>query len=90
MAPNSKESATIAEEEWEVEQPVEDDYSKERPPTVVVWRNVYAFLVLHVAAIFGLYLAFTSATYKTLFFCLLPTLPVRSRSDCRGTQTVGP
>jgi stearoyl-CoA desaturase (delta-9 desaturase) len=71
MAPNTKESSTIQnEEEWEVEQP-EEEFTKERPPTEVVWRNVYAFVVLHVAALVGLYMAFTSAQYKTLFFAYI-------------------
>ena len=38
------------------------DYSK------VVWRNVILFAILHVYCAQGVYLAFTSAMWKTLFF----------------------
>ncbi|XP_003492441.1 (11Z)-hexadec-11-enoyl-CoA conjugase-like isoform X2 [Bombus vosnesenskii] len=31
----------------------------------IVWRNVIAFTYLHIGAIYGLYLAFTSAKYQT-------------------------
>jgi stearoyl-CoA desaturase (delta-9 desaturase) len=66
MAPNNKE-VKMNEDEWEVEQVVEET-EKPRPPTRVVWRNVLAFIVLHSGALFGLYLAITTAMYKTLFF----------------------
>ncbi|XP_033200611.1 acyl-CoA Delta-9 desaturase isoform X2 [Bombus vancouverensis nearcticus] len=36
----------------------------------IVWRNVIAFTYLHIGAIYGLYLAFTSAKYQTTIWLL--------------------
>lgn len=66
MAPNNKEVAF--EDDWEPEMPAEDDDKKPSVPLQVVWRNVIAFAYLHAFALFGLYLAFTTAMYKTLFW----------------------
>lgn len=34
----------------------------------IIWRNVIIFSYLHLAAIYGLYLVFTSAQFKTTLF----------------------
>lgn len=36
---------------------------------VFVWRNTLAFIYLHTAAIFGLYLIFTKAHSSTILYC---------------------
>lgn len=33
---------------------------------ILVWRNIIAFIYLHIAAIYGLYLCFTSAKSSTI------------------------
>lgn len=33
---------------------------------ILVWRNIIAFIYLHIAAFYGLYLCFTSAKSSTL------------------------
>jgi stearoyl-CoA desaturase (delta-9 desaturase) len=47
-----------------------DEESKEKYKYVrrIVWRNVLIFLYLHLAAIYGIYLAFISAKLMTTIF----------------------
>jgi stearoyl-CoA desaturase (delta-9 desaturase) len=72
MAPYPKDQQSILpEDEWEVEQPFESENQKPRPPTRLVWRNIMAFVFLHSAALYGLYLAITAAKSKTLFWAYL-------------------
>lgn len=35
----------------------------------LVWRNIFLFGYLHLAAFYGVYLIFTTAKWATLFFC---------------------
>ncbi|GBN90117.1 Acyl-CoA Delta(11) desaturase, partial [Araneus ventricosus] len=59
MAPNSK----------IVEEPVHSNGSeKQEYKTQIVWRNVILFAYLHLAGLYGFYLAFTSASWKTTVF----------------------
>lgn len=34
----------------------------------LVWRNIILFTYLHIVAVYGLYLCFTSAKWATVFF----------------------
>ena len=44
---------------------------KEKYEIHIVWRNVIIFVFLHLGALYGLYLAFTSAKFITLVFAYL-------------------
>ena len=39
------------------------------PPVIIVWRNVFVFIYLHLAAFYGLSLCFTDVTWATLAWC---------------------
>lgn len=43
---------------------------RERPqyPWKIVWRNVIAFIYLHVGAVYGLYLCFVAAKWQTVIW----------------------
>ena len=44
--------------------------ARKEPPIIIVWRNVFIFIYLHLAAFYGLYLCFTDAvTWATLVWC---------------------
>jgi len=47
-----------------------DEESKEKSKYIIhiIWRNVLIFLYLHLGAIYGIYLAFTSAKLITTIF----------------------
>lgn len=45
--------------------PSDEKLEKVDVPLVIVWRNVALMAYLHMGAIYGLYLAFTSAQWKT-------------------------
>lgn len=47
------------------EENVAMETSEEKYEIRIVWKNVIVFLYLHVAALYGLYLAFTSAKLMT-------------------------
>lgn len=44
------------------------EITDKKPPMQIVWRNAILFAYLHVAAIYGLYLAITSAKFYTDIF----------------------
>ncbi|XP_014472082.1 PREDICTED: acyl-CoA Delta(11) desaturase [Dinoponera quadriceps] len=74
MAPNTSLTPTGVLFEGEtLAEPQLIDVSKEKPKYVrrIVWRNVLAFSYLHIASLYGLYLAFTSAKWATVFFAIL-------------------
>lgn len=62
MAPNS---STVVEQP-NIESKVED---KTEFKTKIVWFNVLLFVYLHGSFLYGLYLAFTAASMKTVIFC---------------------
>lgn len=63
MAPNTASSAMYAEPTSEIK-----PLNKDKPERVIVWRNVILFLYLHAAALYGVYLVFTSAKILTSLF----------------------
>lgn len=42
------------------------DYKEEAYQLRIVWRNVFVMAYLHLAGLYGLYLSFTSAQFKTI------------------------
>lgn len=70
MAPNvtSTPTGVLFEGETVAEPLIEE--SKEKPKYVrrIVWRNVLIFAYLHLGALYGVYLAFTSAKLATVLF----------------------
>jgi stearoyl-CoA desaturase (delta-9 desaturase) len=40
-----------------------------KEPIVIVWRNVFVFTYLHLAAFYGLYLCFVDVKWATLAWC---------------------
>lgn len=78
MAPNITPRVTgVLFENDVIKEPMLDEASKEIPKEKyeyklkIVWRNVVIFLYLHLAAVYGLYLCFTSAKWKTIVFAFL-------------------
>ncbi|XP_076239710.1 acyl-CoA Delta-9 desaturase [Calliopsis andreniformis] len=71
MAPNVTSPATgvLFEGEKFDESPVIEQ-PKEKYVRHIVWRNVIIFVYLHLAALYGLYLAITSAKWATIAFTL--------------------
>ncbi|XP_011151497.2 acyl-CoA Delta(11) desaturase [Harpegnathos saltator] len=68
MAPNITRAPTevFFEEETVAElQPIE---KKPKYVSRIVWRNVVIFSYLHIASLYGIYLAFTSAKWATVIF----------------------
>lgn len=41
----------------------------ENPKIILVWKNIFIFTFLHLAAIYGGYLFLTQAKWATVFFC---------------------
>lgn len=70
MAPNITSSPTgvLFEGENIEDQPVEINKEKEIYKRRIVWRNVAIFSGLHIGAIYGVYLALTSAKLLTTLF----------------------
>lgn len=70
MAPNvtSTPTGVLFEGETVAEPLIEE--SKEKPKYVrsIVWRNVLIFAYLHLGALYGVYLAITSAKLATVIF----------------------
>lgn len=54
-----------------VERPNIESEVKEKPEfkTKIVWFNVLLFVYLHGSFLYGLYLALTSASFKSVIFC---------------------
>lgn len=64
MAPNVTTAlTTLCEEDLAKSPPSKPVYKRK-----IVWFNVYAFCVLHATALYGIYLAFTSAKLITTFY----------------------
>lgn len=71
MAPNITSAPTGVLFEGEtLAEPQLIEESKEKPKYVrrIVWRNVVIFSYLHLGALYGVYLAFTSAKLATIVF----------------------
>ncbi|XP_011698199.1 PREDICTED: acyl-CoA Delta(11) desaturase [Wasmannia auropunctata] len=74
MAPNITSTPTGVLFEGEtLESQVIGEQPKEKPKYVrrIVWRNVTIFSFLHLAALYGVYLSFTSAKLATILFAIL-------------------
>ncbi|KAG7213575.1 hypothetical protein KM043_002830 [Ampulex compressa] len=74
MAPNITSSPTGVLFEGEtIDESLVNDSPKEKEKYVrkIVWRNVIIFLFLHIGAVYGLYLIFTSAKIATTIFAFL-------------------
>jgi len=72
MAPNITSTHTtgvLFEDETLAETQVIEE-PKEKPKYVrrIVWRNVILFALLHLGALYGIYLSFTSAKLATVVF----------------------
>lgn len=71
MAPNitSTPTGVLFEDEATTETQLIKEL-KEKPKYVrrIVWRNVAIFSVLHIGALYGIYLSFTSAKLATIIF----------------------
>jgi hypothetical protein len=61
-ASTARSRSTLAKEQVEPEHPVQQ-YKLD-----IRWRNVIAFLYLHVFTLYGLYLMFTAAKYQTIIW----------------------
>ncbi|XP_039305287.1 acyl-CoA Delta(11) desaturase isoform X3 [Solenopsis invicta] len=73
MAPNitSTPTGVLFEDETLAEsQVVEELKSKTKYVRRIVWRNVIIFSFLHLGALFGVYLLFTSAKFATILFAI--------------------
>ena len=70
MAPNITSSPTgvLFEGETLDESSRVIDAPKTKYKRQIVWRNVIIFAYLHIGAVYGLYLALTSAKWATLLF----------------------
>lgn len=71
MAPNITSTPTGVLFEGEtLTEPQLIEEPKEKPKYVrrIVWRNVVVFSFLHLGALYGIYLAFTSAKLATIVF----------------------
>lgn len=71
MTPNITASAStgvLYEEDEQTFTPPTDPQiqTPEKRPLRLVWRNILLFAYLHLAAIYGLYLAITAAKWRTL------------------------
>ncbi|KAH0568594.1 acyl-CoA Delta-9 desaturase-like [Cotesia glomerata] len=67
MAPNVTTALTaLCEEDLAKSPPSKPLYKRK-----IVWFNVYAFCVLHATALYGMYLAFTSAKLITTFYAFI-------------------
>lgn len=74
MAPNITRTATgVLYEGDTIKEPMLDEAPKEMPEykVSIVWRNVAIFLYLHISAIYGLYLCFTSAKWQTILYAIM-------------------
>lgn len=81
MAPNLSFTGVLHENDAEiVETPIPQSVDANKPEKrklELVWRNIILFAYLHLAALYGFWLMFTSAkwqtalTGKTLLFCCL-------------------
>lgn len=66
MAPNVTSTPTgVIYEGEKVDESSQIEQPKKKFVRQIVWRNVFIFVYLHLAAIYGLYLAFTSAKLLT-------------------------
>lgn len=71
MAPNVTSTPTGVLFEGEtVEEVAVTETPKQKYQRRIVWRNVIAFSYLHLSAIYGLYLVFTSCKFLTVLFAL--------------------
>lgn len=70
MAPNIRNTPTGVLFEGETLEPQVIEEPKEKPKYVrrIVWKNVAIFLFLHLGALYGVYLSFTSAKLATVVF----------------------
>lgn len=69
MAPNITNSPTGVLFEGETLEEIQSlSESKKKIKRQIVWRNVIIFMYLHLGAIYGLYLVFTSAKIVTTLF----------------------
>lgn len=70
MAPNITSTPTGVLFEGETLETQMIEEPKEKPKYVrrIVWRNVVAFSLLHLGALYGFYLSFTSAKLATVVF----------------------
>lgn len=66
MAPNIKD-VTFSNGIVQEDKPV-DSITTKRPRSVIVWRNVVLFVLLHSSALLGVYLCFTTAMWSTILF----------------------
>lgn len=70
MAPNITNAPVLTEEESTQDAPIlkttKEPYKRE-----IVWRNVIAFSYLHLGALYGIYLMFTSAKLMTTAFAFM-------------------
>ncbi|GLV31138.1 Desaturase 1 [Carabus blaptoides fortunei] len=79
MTPNITASATgpLFEEDLttidtkEIERQNKEKSSPEKRKIQPVWRNIILFAYLHIAALYGVYLCFTSARLYTILFAIL-------------------
>ncbi|XP_031846077.1 acyl-CoA Delta-9 desaturase isoform X2 [Nomia melanderi] len=72
MAPNITSTPTgVIYEGEKVDESSQIEQPKKKFVRQIVWRNVVIFVYLHLAAIYGLYLALTSAKILTSLFALL-------------------
>lgn len=66
MAPNIR--AQLAGEL----RPIETNNLTDKPTvpfkTIIVWRNVFLFALLHLASLYGIYLFITKAMWQTIIF----------------------
>jgi hypothetical protein len=62
---------------------VEPDQPAKQYKLDIRWRNVIAFLYLHVFTLYGLYLIFTAAKYQTLIWCKYDRLPFNNNTFSR-------
>lgn len=70
MPPYPKEpiqTGVLAEtDDLETDKIPQNTYVPDGRPVEIVWKNVIAFAFLHCVAVYGAYLAFTSAKWHTL------------------------
>lgn len=64
----SQENKPSSVDQTTEQQPKSKD-DKKKYQWKIVWRNVIAFIYLHVGAVYGLYLCLTGAKFLTVLWC---------------------
>jgi hypothetical protein len=73
--PASAARSRSALQKVQVEHKDEPDQPAQQYKLEIRWRNVIAFLYLHVFTLYGLYLVFAAAKYQTTLWCKYDQLP---------------